>query len=162
MVPNPLAYALAISMQIVDEKEIGPAAIEKEPHADCNKNPVGPPKAERRSSCEKSFNWPFASPLLFSSAAAPKTTPVLNLVSNGPQERLNYLASLSNRAVLVNDIFGPCAGIRVVSAVGTKPPHDGRSRVRPPRVLRAVRNGRNEATGMALPTSRQGHRNATS
>lgn len=72
------------------------------------------------------------------------------------------MASLSNRAVLVNDIFGPCAGIRVVSAVGMKPPHDGRSRVRPPRVSRAVRIGRNEATGMASPTSRQGHRNATS
>ena len=73
------------------------------------------------------------------------------------------LASLSNRALRVND-FGwyvhssvMYAGIRVVSAVGMKPPHDGRSRVWPPRVLRAVRISRNEATGMASPTSRQGH-----
>ena len=53
------------------------------------------------------------------------------------------------------------AGIRVVSAVGMKPPHDGCSKVRPPTVLHAVRIGRNEPTGMASPTSRQGHRGTT-
>ena len=73
------------------------------------------------------------------------------------------LASLSNRALPVNDLGWYAhpsvlyAGIRVVSAVGMEPPHDGRSRVRPPRVSRAVQIGRNEPTGMALPTSRQGH-----
>jgi hypothetical protein len=72
------------------------------------------------------------------------------------------LGSLSNRALLVNDLFDVYAGSRVVSAVGAKPPHDGRSRVRPPRVLCAVRIGRNEPTGMASPTSRQGHRDTTS
>jgi hypothetical protein len=42
------------------------------------------------------------------------------------------LGSLSNRALLVNDVFDVAlyAGSRVVSAVGMKPPHDGRSRVR--------------------------------
>jgi hypothetical protein len=60
-----------------------------------------------------------------------------------------YLGSLSNRALLVNDAFlgdallGLYAGIRVVSAVGTEPPHDGPSRVRPARVSCAVRIGRN-------------------
>jgi hypothetical protein len=54
------------------------------------------------------------------------------------------------------------AGIRVVSAVGMKPPHDGRSRVRPPKVLHAVRIGHNEPTGMTPPASRQGHRGSTS
>jgi hypothetical protein len=46
------------------------------------------------------------------------------------------LGSLSNRAALVNNLFSllPYAGIRVVSAVGMTPPHDGRSRVRPPTV----------------------------
>jgi hypothetical protein len=49
------------------------------------------------------------------------------------------LGSLSNRALLVNGFFGLAlyAGNRVVSAVGMKPPHDGRSRVRPPKVSRA-------------------------
>jgi len=56
----------------------------------------------------------------------------------------------------------PDAGIRVVSAVGMKPPHDGCSKVRPPKVLHAVRIGRNEPTGMTSPTSRQGHRGSTS
>src|SRR6266568_4831559 len=76
----------------------------------------------------------------------------------------NKLALLSNCALLVNDLFDLAlyAGSRVVSAVGIKPPHDGRSRVRPPRVLCAVRIGRNEPTGMASPTSRQGHRDTTS
>jgi len=71
---------------------------------------------------------------------------------------------LSNRASLVNNLFDVVlyAGIRVVSAVGMKPPHDGRSRVRPPSVLCAVQIGRNEPTGMASPTSRQGHRDSTS
>jgi len=74
------------------------------------------------------------------------------------------LGSLSNRTLLVNNLFDVAlyAGIRVVSAVGMKSPHDGRSRVRPPRVSRAVRIGRNEPTGMASPTSRQGHRNSIS
>jgi hypothetical protein len=60
------------------------------------------------------------------------------------------LGSLSNRALLVNDLGWYAhpsvlyAGIRVVSAVGMKPPHDGRSRVRPPRVLCAVQIGRDE------------------
>jgi hypothetical protein len=76
------------------------------------------------------------------------------------------LAALSNRASLVNDLFAagwlPDAGIRVVSAVGMKPPHDGCSKVWPPKVLHAVLIGRNEATGMASPTSRQGHRSSTS
>src|SRR6516225_3099940 len=73
-------------------------------------------------------------------------------------------ASLSNRTLLVNNLLDLAlyAGNRVVSAVGMKPPHDGRSRVRPPKVLHAVRIGRNEATGMASPTSRQGHRDSTS
>jgi hypothetical protein len=75
---------------------------------------------------------------------------------------------LSNRALLVNDLGWYAhpsvvyAGSRVVSVVGMKPPHDGRSRVRPPRVLCAVRIGRNEATGMASPTLRQGHPGVTS
>jgi hypothetical protein len=56
----------------------------------------------------------------------------------------------------------PDAGIRVVSAVGMKPPHDGCSKVRPPKVLHAVRIGRNEPTGMTSPTFRQGHRDLTS
>jgi hypothetical protein len=51
---------------------------------------------------------------------------------------------------------------RVVSAVGMKPPHDGCSKVRPPKVLHAVRIGRNEPTGMTSPASRQGHRGSTS
>ena len=74
------------------------------------------------------------------------------------------LGSLSNRALLVNNLLDLAlyAGIRVVSAVGMKPPHDGRSRVRPPKVLCAVRIGRNEPTRMASPTSRQGHRDSTS
>ena len=78
------------------------------------------------------------------------------------------LASLSNRTPPVNDLGWYAhpsvlyAGIRVVSAVGMEPPHDGRSRVRPPRVSRAVQIGRNEATGMASPTSRQGHPGMTS
>src|SRR5215471_11113862 len=65
---------------------------------------------------------------------------------------------LSNRALLVNNLLDLAlyAGNRVVSAVGMKPPHDGRSRVRPPKVSRAVRIGRNEPTRMAWPTSRQG------
>jgi hypothetical protein len=73
------------------------------------------------------------------------------------------LASLSNRRLLVNDLFDVAlyARSRVVSAVGIAPPHDGRSRVRPPTVSRAVWISRNEATGMALPTSRQGHRDST-
>jgi len=52
------------------------------------------------------------------------------------------LASLSNRALLGNGFFGEAlyAGNRVVSAVGLKPP-DGRSKVRPPKVLHAVRIG---------------------
>jgi len=54
------------------------------------------------------------------------------------------------------------AGIRVASAVGMKPPHDGRSRVWSPSVLCAVRIGRNEATGMTSPTFRQGHCGSTS
>jgi hypothetical protein len=49
---------------------------------------------------------------------------------------------------------------RVVSAIGMEPPHDGRLRVR--QSLCAVRIGRNEATGMASPISRQGHRDSTS
>ena len=42
--------------------------------------------------------------------------------------------SLSNRASLVNNLLSLelYAGIRVVSAVGMTPPHDGLSRVRPP------------------------------
>src|SRR6516164_1909361 len=74
------------------------------------------------------------------------------------------LGSLSNRTLLVNNLLDLAlyAGNRVVSAVGTKPPHDGRSRVRPPKVLCAVRIGRNEPTRMASPTSRQGHRDSTS
>ena len=77
---------------------------------------------------------------------------------------LTKLASLSNRGLLVNNLLDLAlyAGNRVVSAVGMKPPHDGRSRVRPPKVLNAVRIGRNEPTGMASPTSRQGHRDSTS
>jgi len=72
--------------------------------------------------------------------------------------------SLSNRTLLVNNFLDLAlyAGNRVVSAVGMKPPHDGRSRVRPPKVLCAVRIGRNEPTRMASPTSRQGHRVSTS
>jgi hypothetical protein len=54
------------------------------------------------------------------------------------------------------------APIRVVSAVGRKPPHDGRARVRPPKILCAVRIGRYEPTRIASPTSRQGHRDSTS
>src|SRR6516164_8242491 len=71
---------------------------------------------------------------------------------------------LSNRTLLVNNLLDLAlyAGNRVVSAVGMKPPHDGRSRVRPPKVLCAVRIGRNEPTRMASPTSRQGHRDSTS
>ena len=42
----------------------------------------------------------------------------------------------------------PDAGIMVVSADDMKPPHDGCSRMWPPKVLHAVRIGRNEATGM--------------
>ncbi len=74
------------------------------------------------------------------------------------------LGSLSNRALLVNGLLDLTlyAGNRVVSAVGMEPPHDGRSRVRPPKVLCAVRIGRNEPTRMASPTSRQGHRDSTS
>jgi len=74
------------------------------------------------------------------------------------------LGLLSNRALLVNNLLDLAlyAGNRVVSAVGMKPPHDGRSRVRPPKVSRAVRIGRNEPTRMASPTSRQGHRDSTS
>src|SRR6266700_2163591 len=89
---------------------------------------------------------------------------MINKSKNLPWKHWNFLASLSNRALLVNNLFDVAlyAGSRVVSAVGTKPPHDGRSRVRPPKVLRAVRIGRNEATRMALPTSRQGHRDSTS
>ena len=70
------------------------------------------------------------------------------------------LGSLSNRGPLVNDLFDVAlyARSRVVSAVGMTPPHDGRSRVRPPTVSCAVFISRNEARGMALPTSRQGHR----
>ena len=91
--------------------------------------------------------------------------------SDGGSQRLvpvrfvrSKLGSLSNRALLVNNLIdlALCAGNRVVSAVGAKPPHDGRSRVRPPKVLRAVRIGRNEPTRMASPTSRQGHRDSTS
>ena len=76
----------------------------------------------------------------------------------------SILGSLSNRALLVNNLLDLAlyAGNRVVSAVGMKPPHDGRSRVRPPKVSRAVRIGRNEPTRMASPTSRQGHRDSTS
>jgi hypothetical protein len=72
--------------------------------------------------------------------------------------------SLSYRALLVNSILDLAlyAGIRVVSAVGMKPPHDGRSRVRPPKVLHAVRIGPNELTGTTSPTSWQGHRGSTS
>ena len=46
------------------------------------------------------------------------------------------MGSLSNRALLVNNLLDLAlyARIRVVSAVGMKPPHDGRSRVRPPKV----------------------------
>ena len=79
-------------------------------------------------------------------------------------KRLSFLASLSNRTLLVNNLLDLAlyAGNRVVSAVGMKPPHDGRSRMWPPKVLHAVRIGRNEATGMASPTSRQGHRSSTS
>src|SRR6516165_3697486 len=71
---------------------------------------------------------------------------------------------LSNRTLLVNNLLDLAlyAGNRVVSAVGMKPPHDGCSRMWPPKVLHAVRIGRNEATGMASPTSRQGHRSSTS
>jgi hypothetical protein len=77
------------------------------------------------------------------------------------------LGSLSNRALPVNDFFDARrlmldAGIRVVSAVGMKPPHDGCSRMWPPKVLHAVRIGRNEPTGMTSPTSQQGHRGSTS
>src|SRR6516162_738183 len=74
------------------------------------------------------------------------------------------LDSLSNRRLLVNNLLDLAlyAGNRVVSAVGMKPPHDGRSRVGPPKVSRAVRIGRNEPTRMASPTSRQGHRDSTS
>src|SRR5262249_47669517 len=76
---------------------------------------------------------------------------------------LSGLGSLSNRASLVNDLLAAVyAGIRVVSAVGVKPPHDGRARVRLPEVLCAVRIGRNEPTRIASPTSRQGHRDSTS
>jgi hypothetical protein len=64
--------------------------------------------------------------------------------------------------ILVGTHIHPSWWIRVVSAVGMEPPHDGRSRVRPPRVLRAVEIARNEATGMASPTSRQGHPGITS
>jgi len=66
------------------------------------------------------------------------------------------LGSLSNRTLLVNNLLDLAlyAGNRVVSAVGMEPPHDGRSRVRPPKVSRAVRIGRNEPTRMASPTSR--------
>ena len=52
------------------------------------------------------------------------------------------LGSLSNRVILVSNLIWCAiwlalyAGIRVVSAVGMKPPHDGRSRVRPPRASR--------------------------
>jgi hypothetical protein len=44
--------------------------------------------------------------------------------------------SLSNRTLLVNNLLDLAlyAGNKVVSAVGMKPPHDGRSRVRPPRI----------------------------
>src|SRR6516165_2106567 len=74
------------------------------------------------------------------------------------------LGTLSNRRLLVNNLLDLAlyAGNRVVSAVGMKPPHDGRSRVRPPKVSRAVRIGHNEPTRMASPTSRQGHRDSTS
>jgi hypothetical protein len=83
------------------------------------------------------------------------------LVATAAQPKLG---SLSNRALLVNNLLDLAlyAGNRVVSAVGMKPPHDGRSRVRPPKVSRAVRIGRNEPTRMASPTSRQGHRDSTS
>ena len=86
------------------------------------------------------------------------------LCAKGPPLFPTKMGSLSNRTLLVNNLFDLAlhAGIRVVSAVGMKPPHDGRSRVRPPKVLCAVRIGRNEPTRMASPTSRQGHRDSTS
>src|SRR5215831_14213361 len=85
----------------------------------------------------------------------------LSLGASTPRRKLG---SLSNRTLLVNNLLDLAlyAGNRVVSAVGMKPPHDGRSRVRPPKVLCAVRIGRNEPTRMASPTSRQGHRDSTS
>src|SRR5262249_60160569 len=88
----------------------------------------------------------------------------LDLSIRGHRELASELASLSNRTLLVNNLLDLAlyAGNRVVSAVGMKPPHDGRSRVRPPKVLCAVRIGRTEPTRMASPTSRQGHRDSTS
>ena len=82
---------------------------------------------------------------------------------NGQRFQLE-LGALSNRALLVNSLVDLTlyAGNRVVSAVGMKSPHDGRSRVRPPTVSCAVQIGRNEPTGMASPTSRQGHLDSTS
>jgi hypothetical protein len=70
---------------------------------------------------------------------------------------VGQMGSLSNRAPLVNNLFSLAlyAGIRVVSAVGMTPPHDERSRVRPPTVSCAVQIGRNEPTGMTSPTSWQ-------
>jgi hypothetical protein len=49
------------------------------------------------------------------------------------------------------------AGIMVVSAVGMEPPHDGRSRGAAFQGFARGPIGRNEAMGMASPTSRQGH-----
>src|SRR5215831_3748639 len=85
----------------------------------------------------------------------------LSLGASTPRRKLG---SLSNRTLLVNNLFDLAlyAGNRVVSAVGMKPPHDGCSRMWPPKVLHAVRIGRNEATGMASPTSRQGHWSSSS
>jgi hypothetical protein len=51
---------------------------------------------------------------------------------------------------------GTCARSRVVSAVGTRSPHNGRPRGWLSDVSIAVRSGRTRACGMASPTSRQG------
>jgi hypothetical protein len=58
------------------------------------------------------------------------------------------LGSLSNRALLVNNRLDLAlyAGNRVVSAVSMKPPHDGRSRVRPAKVLCAVQISRTSSS----------------
>ena len=61
------------------------------------------------------------------------------------------MGSLSNR-VTRQRYFWPVCQDQGCLRGGTKPPHDGPSRVRPARVSRAVRNGRNEATGIASPT----------
>jgi hypothetical protein len=78
------------------------------------------------------------------------------VLADACEHELHALGSLFNRALLVNNLFAARwlpDGDQVVSAVGMKPPDDECSKVRPPKVLHAVRVGHNEPTASSVRLS---------